>query len=315
MKVFVTGFTGFLGNYLVEECIKRKYHVTVFVHSENMKKKKNAISNFLSKGVKVCYGDIIKFEDVKKALKENYDIVFHLASIPKDSPQNFIVDINGTKNLFRSIKENKIKVKKFLYMSTTNVIGPQKSEHEIDESFVCEPQTKYGISKYKTERLVKKFCKRYEINYIIIRATRIYGPRDWQKTFLTYMKLVKMGIITVLDNLPINLVYVKNLVHGIFLSLHSKNETFIISDENTHRANEIANLVEKIIKPKFFIRVYVPKILIKVISTITGKFAYGINDVRYSVRKAKQKINYKDVYSLEEGLKETISWYKNENML
>lgn len=181
----------------------------------------------------------------KKSLNENYDIIFHLASVPKESSSNFITDINGTENLFKAIEHNKIKVKKMMYMSTASVSGPQKLKQSIDENIGCKPITNYGISKYSAEQLVKKFCKKYEIAYIIIRAPRVYGPGDWQKTFLNYMKLAKIGIIPILDNLPINLVYVKNLIHGIFLSLQSRNEIFIISDEKTYSTNEIADLVKK----------------------------------------------------------------------
>jgi len=315
MKVFVTGSTGFLGSYIVRECIKRKYNTTALVRKENLEKKRNIISEFSRRGVRICYGNVINFEDVKKSLNENYDIIFHLASVPKESSSNFVTDINGTENLFKAIEYNKIKVKKIMYMSTTNVIGPQKLKQSIDENVECKPQTKYGISKYKAEQLIKKFCKKYEIDYIIIRAPRIYGPGDWQKTFLNYIKLAKIGIIPILDNLPVNLVYVKNLIHGIFLSLQSRNEIFIISDEKTYSTNEIADLVEKIIEPKFFIRFYIPKIIIKSISIITGSFVYGINNVRYSVKKAKQKLHYKNIFSLEEGMKETIAWYESKNIL
>jgi len=314
MKVFVTGSTGFLGDYIVKECMKRKYKITAFVHKENLEKKKNIISEFVKKGVRVRYGDITSFDDVKGALNEDYDIIFHLASVTQNnSNKNFVVDVIGTKNLFKAIKE--IKIKRILYMSTTGVYGPQKSDKDLDENSLCKPRTNYEISKYKTEELVKKFCTKYKIAYIIIRSPRIYGPQDWQKTFLNYIKLVKMGITIVLGNLPISLVYIKNLTHGIFLSLRSKNETFIISNENTYTAKEIANTVEKIIKPKFSIRVCVPKIFTRLVSITTGKFIYGTNNVRYSTKKFKQKFHYKDSYSLEESLRETIAWYKNKNML
>lgn len=312
MKVFVTGGTGFLGYHVVKECVKRKYMITSFTRKENLQKKRSIMSEFENVGVNFRYGDIINFDDVKRALDENYDIVFHLASMPKEnSDKNFIVDVIGTKNLFKAIKENRIKIKKFLYMSSAGVYGPQKSDAALDENSVCAPRTNYENSKYKAEQLVQKNCKKYKINYIIIRSPMIYGPRNWQKAFLKYIKLIKMGLLIIFD-LPINLVFVKNLVHGIFLSLSVKNETFIISDEKVYSQNEIADMLCFITKPKIVIRICIPKMLIKFISLLTGKFIfiYGINNVKYSIEKAKYKLKYKEIYSLEMGLKKTIAWYK-----
>lgn len=315
MKVFITGATGFLGRHLTEKCLEKNFKISIFTRKTNLSKKKKFLEKIVKKGVRVYYGDLRNFNEIKSALKENFDIIFHLASVPKNNKESLEVNIKGTKNLLKAIKENRIKVKKIFFMSTTAVYGPKKLSKLINEKTKCKPNSAYGLSKYRAENLIKNFCKRNKIDYIILRAPRIYGPGDWQKTFLNYIKLQKFGISVVLDKLYFNLIYVKNLVHCIFLSLKSKNEIFIASDEKPYSSEEIekAILSEMKLKPK--IRIVMPRILILIISKLTGKFAYSANNVRFSVEKAKKELGYKDIYSLKAGLRETIKWYKTKGYL
>jgi nucleoside-diphosphate-sugar epimerase len=315
MKVFITGATGFLGKHLTEECIKKKFKVSIFTRKVNLDKKREFLKKIEKKGVRVYYGDLKNFNDIKNAIKENFDIIFHLASVPKNDRENFEVDVKGTKNLLKAILENGIRVKKIFFMSTAAVYGPQKLNKPIDEKTKCKPNSDYGLFKYKAENIIKRFCKKNKINYIIIRSPRIYGPGDWQKTFLNYIKLQKFGISLVLDKLSINLIYVKNLVHFIFLSLKSKNEIFVASDEKTYSFEEVERIISSLIKSKPKIRITIPRVLLILVSKLTGMFAYSINNVRFSVEKAKKELGYKDIYSLKDGLRETIKWYKSKGFL
>lgn len=315
MKVFITGATGFVGRYLTERCLENNFEVSIFTRKSNLDNKSRFLEKVAEKGAEIYYGDLRNFDDVKNTLREDLDIVFHLASDPRHDRKSYEVDINGTKNLLRAISENDIGVKKIVFLSTASVYGPQKVNKPIDEKTKCKPKTFYELSKYKAENIIKRFCKKNDMDYVILRPTRIYGPGDWQKTFLDYIKLQKLGISFVLDKLFFNLIYVKNLVHYIFLSLKSKNEVFIASDERPYTFEEIDATISSLMKLKPKVRIIVPRSLILLASRISGRFAYSVNDVRFSVEKARKRLGYRDLYTLREGLRETIEWYKNEGFL
>ncbi|NQU53243.1 MAG: NAD-dependent epimerase/dehydratase family protein [Bacteroidetes bacterium] len=172
MKCLVTGSTGFIGNRLVEELIKRSYHIHILVRSP-----KN-IKQYNSKNVSIFYGDLLNTEEINKASK-GCDFIFHLAAYAniwsKDKLLPFKTNVSGTKNILEAALKNGIK--KVVFTSSAAIFPPSSFNEEVNESFPL-PEiylTDYETTKLQAEQLCKEYCKK-GLNIVIINPPRVFGP-------------------------------------------------------------------------------------------------------------------------------------------
>lgn len=306
MKVLITGGTGFLGYHLVQSCLQKNFDVTCLVRSSAFKTKKKIISNYKINGVNLEECDIA--EKISLA-RDDYDIVFHLVGVYRSKDENELnrVNVEGTKNLLSFLLKNRIHPKRFVLMSSTAAMGPIKSANPLNEKTECKPSNSYEASKLKAEIITKDLSKG-KINYTIIRTPRIYGPLDPQNTFSLFVKAGRIGFFPFLNDAVVPLAYVKNVADALILASTKRkasNQTFLIADEKNYSSKEIANTLAEILNKKgFFLKI--PRAPLKFVSFFIGSYKYVLNDVRYSIEKAKKEIHYKPKYDLVSALKETI---------
>jgi nucleoside-diphosphate-sugar epimerase len=306
MKVLITGGTGFLGYYLVQECLKKNFDITCLIRKKTFQTKKKLYSTYSENGIAFVVGDVINFASLSKTFKKDYDLIFHLAGVYSTKKETESVNINGTKNLINALINNEVMPKRFILMSSVAAIGPIKSDAPLDEQTICKPENVYEISKYKSENITKSFANK--LNYTIIRAPRIYGANDPQNTFSIFVRLAKLGILPEIKN-QISLVYVKNLVQGLLLAgtkPKAIDNTYIICDEKSYEVKEIVATIANILKMKSHFYFSIPKVALQTLEAF-GVYKYALRNVRYSIKKAERDLNYKPKYKLHNALIETFS--------
>ena len=160
-KVLVTGATGFTGRKLVKACMEVGANVLGLAGSPTNE------SNIINV-------DILDFDTLKRVInKFKPDYVFHLAAISfvghVDVSAFYIVNVIGTENLLRALKECDFSVNRILISSTANVYGSLEKEGitEIDR---CEPISHYAISKLAMEKVIATYY-----NYLDIIITRPFN--------------------------------------------------------------------------------------------------------------------------------------------
>ncbi len=244
-----------------------------------------------------------------------------------DRETYYRVNFLGTKNLLEVCNKMNRKIKKFLYLSTQAAAGPINPNGEGD----CQPITDYGKSKLKGEFVVHSYSDRLPV--LTIRAPVIYGPRD--KDIYTYFKFLKKG----LRPLPgkgegcFNALYVGDLVEGMILAAENENssgETYFIADERSYSWKEAADKAAQALGVKT-IKINIPRWLI-LASAFFSELSSGIthkpalidrqkakellhNGWFCDITKAREHLGFKPKFSLEEGLKITASWYKDNGWL
>lgn len=298
MKVLVTGATGFVGSNLVKRLQKEGWQLSLLIRPE---------------------GDLSNMKSLKKAVG-NVDIVFHLAAalphhLLKDR-EYWETNVQGTKNLLDACKGRKIK--RFVHVSTVGIYGAV---------------TAYSKSKKEAEKVVMSYYKKYKIPVTIIRPTIAYGPRDTRPGFLNLFRLINKNFF-----IPIgkgsnffHTIYIDNLVDALYESAINKNaigEDFIIGDEPCPKMSQIIKVMYKILKkkvPMFYIPVFVASCaglffdfakkmgLPSFLPSQRVKFL--TEDKRFDITKAKKILGWKPKISINEGLKRTFLWYKQEGLL
>jgi nucleoside-diphosphate-sugar epimerase len=338
MKVLVTGAAGFIGSHLVEALVARGNNVVSFV------KPTSNISSVANIKTNIVYGDINDIESLQKATK-GIDFVYHLAAISNwqggVSPRKYkIVNIEGTKNVFEACRLNG--VKKVLFTSRLEAVGPSVDGNPVNEETEPRPQNIYGETKLEAEKVARRYYERYGQKIIVVRLPMVYGPGNLLQ-LRRYFKMVKKGFYPIVGNgdALIEFCYVKNTVHGLMLTMEKgeAGQTYFISDEMSYPFREIiVTIAQQLnINIKFLkMPVSVAKGLglsIEILSKIfkfypfifhgTGRPAFSRSSVTWmskstlfcDISKAKKNLGYNAPYTLQEGVRETIKWYKEKGIL
>ena len=314
-KILVTGGTGFIGSYLVNELAQiKKNQITVIDNNfrgkiENIIKKKNI--NFK----KV---DILNRPKIFDLLKKNkFDKIFHLAFINGTKnfyniPQKVLeIGIVGTINLMDAV--NKFGVKSFFYASTSEVY--QDADHyPTKESVVCKvpdvtnPRYSYGSSKILGEVLTFHYLKNAKKKFVF-RPHNVYGPKmGWdhvipevlKKIYKASNKLKKKKIFLTIQGSgkeTRSFCYIEDAIKGI-LAIDKKGKDGQIYNIGAYNEVNVKQLVKKI-----------SKILDIKVSIKYGKLAKGSPVRRCPNIKKIKKLSYNPSFKLESGLNLTVNWY------
>ena len=182
-RILVTGGAGFIGTHLVERFCGN-HRVVIF---DNLRR--NSLKDIPAirrhPNVTFIKGDILGKASLAKAVK-GCDVIIHLAAIAgvssyyKDPAETLRVNLIGTVNLLELCKE--MKIKKFIYFSTSEVYG--KEALKVDEESlynvgpISDLRWSYAISKIAGENLVVRYGEKYGFNAFSVRPFNIYGPRQ-----------------------------------------------------------------------------------------------------------------------------------------
>lgn len=313
MKVLVTGADGFIGSHLTERLLEKGYEVRAFVYY-------NSFNNWgwletLSKEnlnkIEIFAGDIRDPNGVREAMKD-IDIVYHLAALiaipfSYHSPDSYVdTNIKGTLNILQAARD--LGTKRILVTSTSEVYGTAKYV-PIDENHPYQGQSPYSASKIGADRIAESFYRSFNLPLTIVRPFNTYGPRQSARavipTIITQLlagkEVIKLGSLTPTRDFN----FVKDTVNG-FISIAESDKT--IGEEiniATQHEISIGQLAEELIKQ------INPNAKIVCEEERLRPKKSEVNRLLGSNEKIKRLTNWKPIYTFEEGLAETIEFFKN----
>tara|TARA_Y100000590_G_scaffold297566_1_gene335364 strand:- start:1381 stop:2352 length:972 start_codon:yes stop_codon:yes gene_type:complete len=310
MKILVTGAAGFLGSHLTEKLVEKGHDVKAFVHYDPNNNWGWLEKSKYKKNIEFVVGDIRDFDSVYSSIK-GVDEVFHLAAligIPYSyvSPLAYIkTNIEGTYNVIQSAKQ--LGTKNIMITSTSETYGSAQYV-PMDEDHPKVGQSPYSATKIGADNLALSFYRSFGLPIKIVRPFNIYGPRQSARAIiptivsqiLNGLKKIKLGNL----NVKRDLTFVKDTVSG-FIEI-SKQKKFNGDTVNIGMNKEVSikELVGKI-----------SKILGKKIAIISDKKRLRpskseVNRLLCNNSKLKKNTKWKPKYNLDQGLKETIEWMK-----
>ncbi len=315
MKVFVTGADGFIGSHLTEELVKRGYQVKAFVcyNSFNTWGWLDTLPEAVMKHVEIFQGDIRDPNGVYEAMKEA-DAVFHLAALiaipfSYHSPDTYVdTNIKGTLNVLQAAR--KLETRRVLVTSTSEVYGTAQYV-PIDEKHPFQGQSPYSATKIGADRLAESFYRSFGLPVTIVRPFNTYGPRQSARavipTVITQLlagkREIKLGSLTPTRDFN----YVKDTADG-FISIY-ESECTIGEEINiaTQKEISIGQLAEELI------RQINPEAEIICDEERLRPEKSEVNRLLGCNEKILRLTDWRPKYSLEEGLKYTIEFLK-ENL-
>jgi NAD dependent epimerase/dehydratase len=316
-KVLITGADGFIGSHLTEALIQAGYNVRVFVfyNSFNSLGWLDTLSPDVLTKIDVFAGDIRDSNCVRVAMKD-IDIVFHLAALiaipfSYHAPDSYIdTNVKGTLNVLQAARDSN--VKRILVTSTSEVYGTAQFV-PITELHPKQPQSPYSASKIGADCIAESFYRSFDLPVTIVRPFNTYGPRQSARavipTIITQLlngiEEIKLGDITPTRDL----LFVKDTVNA-FIKIALCNE-LIGHEVNIATQSEISigalaqNLIDQI-NPNA--KIITDNQRLRPEKSEVFRL-FGSN------AKLKEYTSWAPEYSLNEGLAETIEWFRNiENL-
>ena len=318
--ILVTGGAGFIGSNLCESLLEKENKVVCFDNFATGKKEN--IEQFVDDSNFVLIeGDIRKLDDCLKATKE-IDYVLHqaaLGSVPrsiKDPITSNEVNVNGFLNMLVASRDNG--VKRFVYAASSSTYGDSDSLPKV-EHIIGKPLSPYAITKYVNELYAYVFSKTYGLETIGLRYFNVFGRKQDPNgayaavipKFVSQLMKGESPVINGDGTYSRDFTYIDNVIQANLLSLITTNEKAINTVYNIAYGER--NTLDDLMR---YLKEYLSEFDSKIsnINVINGPFRAGdIPHSHASVDKAKENLNYNPQFSLQEGLKEAVKWYR-ENL-
>ena len=331
MKILITGASGFIGSFIVEEALKKGFDTWAAVRKSSSKEYlKDERINFIELNLSS------KAQLIEQLRGHDFDYVVHAAGVTKClNKQDFHrINTEGTKNLIDAILELQMPLKRFVFVSSLSIFGAIKEQQpydEIRETDIPQPNTKYGRSKLAAEKYLESLGSR--VPYIILRPTGVYGPRE--KDYFMMAKSIKQhsDFAVGYKRQDITFVYVSDVVQAIFLALDKgeNGRKYFLSDGEVYQSTTFSDLIHEELGRPWWIRITAPVWVLRIITfcgeyigKMTGKVTALNNDKfnilrqrnwRCDIQPAIDELGYKPTVKLAEGVRRSIKWYKEQGWL
>jgi len=329
-KILITGASGFIGSFLVEEAIKRNYEVYAGVRNASK------LTYLKDSRIRFFKADLADKEAIKSSLTQvgKFDFIIHNAGVTKSCGKNNFNKVNYqyTRNLIEVLFETNNIPDKFIQISSLAAYGPgdEKTLKPIRLTDTPKPISLYGKSKLKTEQYIKSLK---DFPYLIFRPTGVYGPRE--KDYYVMFKSIKQGLETYINTSKqhISFIYVKDLSRLVIGALNSNVtcKSYFVSDLKEYTSYEFNWIIKRTLNKKTITLTF-PGFMVKLIAFLNEKtscFLFGkiptLNTEKFKEISQKnwlcdssglvKDFGFKPEYDLGKGVQEAIEWYKKEGLL
>ncbi|QLJ53412.1 MAG: UDP-glucose 4-epimerase [Candidatus Fermentimicrarchaeum limneticum] len=318
--MLVTGAGGRLGKHLLRLLLERNSRVRVLARA-------GADLSF-PEGVEVFPGDITHPSTIMDAVN-GVDVVFHLAALVdyvSSEKELFRVNVDGTRNLLKVCVELAPHLKRFVYCSSTSVMGKEPAEIPANEKTECIPTDNYGLSKLMAEKVVMEYRDRLPVT--IIRPAVIYGE-GFNEGYFPVFKMLKNHTLRILDSgrnvLPF--IHARDVARALLLAAENKKavgQTYVITGGEQMTQKEIMEIAAKELGVKPPTK-HIPRFMAELgielsyLTSIFGGKKPSIDSEQlavlsshrvFDISKAKKELGYAPEVRLEEGIKEMVEYYK-----
>ena len=331
MKILITGASGFIGSFIVEEALKRGFETWAAVRKSSSK------AYLQDERINFIELNLSSKEQLVEQLKgKGFDYVVHAAGVTKCLNKQDFSRINtlGTKNLVDALMEVGMPLKRLVFISSLSIFGAIKEQQpyeEIRETDSPQPNTAYGKSKLEAEKYLESLGTR--VPYIILRPTGVYGPRE--KDYFIMAKSIKghSDFAVGYKRQDITFVYVQDVVQAVFLALEKgeNGRKYFLSDGQVYQSTTFSDLIHEELGRPWWIRITAPVWVLRIVTffgeyvgRMTGKVT-ALNNDKYNILKQRNwrcdiqpaidELGYQPKYDLKKGVKETIKWYKDNGWL
>jgi len=275
-RVLITGASGFIGGWLVEEALQRGYEVWAGVREGSSRKR---LGNPALHFINIDYEAPLSNLTASLQLSVNeppFHYVIHNAGVTKTLNCNdfYRVNFQYVKNLAEALTGLNCPPEKFLLMSSLSVYGPVKEGRDemITAGDTPHPNTHYGNSKLMAERFLQQ---QTALPYLILQPTGVYGPGD--RDYLLQIQSIQHGIDLQVGFKPqkLTFIYVKDLAAAAFQALEKENlpnAKIILSDGAVYSPDDFTRIVKTLSAKRLVLTVKIPLWLCRLVCFCSERY-------------------------------------------
>lgn len=310
--VFVTGCTGVLGSWLTVALVDSGAAVTGLIRDVV------PFSHLRRSGyedrIRVVRGDVTNYELVERALNEyEVDTVFHLAGqtivpIANRAPlSTFDTNIRGTWTVLEAARRSS-RTKRVVVASSDKAYGSHQQLPYTEDTALqgCHP---YDVSKACADRIASTYALTYGLPVAITRCANLYGGGDlnWSRLIPGTIRSVLRGkrpVIRSDGTLLRDYLYVQDAVTG-YMRLAERIQEPEVSGEAFNFGMDDPKSVMDVVQTIIDVsdqRALTPRVLSEAQNEIRAQYLDS--------SKAHRILDWSPQYSMKEGLRETLSWYR-----
>ncbi|KGL52987.1 epimerase [Porphyromonas canoris] len=332
-RVLITGATGFIGGYLVEEALRLGYEVWAAVRKSSNRSRLNSRKIHF---VELDYASPTQIAHLADSLAPQgepaWHLVIHNAGVTKVKQTEEFYRINSEQTaLFADqLRQAKCPPERFVLMSSMGSYGPPPNDTEpLRSSDPCHPGTEYGKSKLLAEQYVQESG----LPYTIIQPTGVYGPYD--QDYLMAIKSVSKGIYvrSGLALQHLTFIFASDLARATFIAAEAseaEGNKYIVSDGKSYTDKDFGELLRKVLGKKRLLKLALPLPLVYV-GCVIGQLWGGLtgsltplNRDKYTIFAQRNwrcdaspifRLGFSPEYDLEEGLTATVAWARENGLL
>jgi nucleoside-diphosphate-sugar epimerase len=306
-QYLVTGGAGFIGSHLAEELVRRGHRVRV---ADSLITGKRVNLSHVPQ-VEFLEGDLADLDFAQRAVA-GCDYVLHQAAIPsvprsvKDPIASHRANVDATLNVLVAARD--AGVRRLVFAGSSSAYGntPTLPKHE---DMPTSPLSPYALQKVIGEQYLQMFTALYGLETVSIRYFNVFGPR--QDPGSPYSGVISVFATALLDNRPPTIygdgeqtrdfTYISNVVDGVLRACDAPGASGEIINVATGGRISLNTLFEtmKTLAGADVVPIYAePR-------------AGDVRDSQADIRKAKRLLGYEPTVSFEDGLRQTVDWYRS----
>lgn len=332
-NVLITGASGFIGSFLVEEGLRRGFTVYAGIRKTSSKEYLTDPSiRFLEMDFS-SEDKVIQTLDECKVAGIRFKHIVHNAGLTKAQKKEAFteVNVNNTRNFVTALQRTDMMPEKFIYISSLAAYGPgdPATMEPVKLAGPARPIELYGKSKLEAETWLQA---QPDLPWIFIRPTGVYGPRE--KDYFVFFQTISRGIEAYIgsDRQILTFIYVKDLVRVVFDAIASPftRKAWFVSDGKEYTAREFSDITKKHLNKKTILLV-VPTGIVKQLAVFLEGFysLWGsiptLNTDKYrvlsstnwrcEVKPLQDDLHFKAEYDLDRGVEDALEWYRSHHWL
>ena len=348
MNILVTGASGFIGSYIVEEGLRLGYQMWAGMRKSSSKtylqdeRIQFACLDLSSKSLLVS-----QLQEYKAQMgNRGWDIVVHAAGATKClHPSDFYrTNLDGTIHLVEALRETGMMPQRLVYLSSLSVFGAIREQPvrkptaenpwvyaPILDTDTPQPNTEYGKSKWLAEQWL---AEQKDVPYTILRPTGVYGPRE--KDYFLMAQSIKQHTDFSVGYKPqeITFVYVMDVVQAVYKCMASEQavgKAYFLSDGQVYNSRRFSDLLQQSMGNPWVLHIQAPLWFLRIVCAMSGALSRmtgrmnALNMDKYHILRqrnwqcditpAMRDFGYEPEWGLERGVKAAVAWYKAHGWL
>jgi UDP-glucose 4-epimerase len=310
LNILVTGGAGFIGSHLAEALVRKGHRVRVLdnFYSGNLANLKPVRDD-----VEVVRGSCADLRVARAACK-GIDMVYHEGAVPSvarsvDRPDESHLN-NATATLHMLLAARDAGASRFVYAGSSSVYG-DLAKLPKREDMPVRPLSPYAVGKMTGEHYLRIFNSLYGMETLSLRYFNVFGPR--QNASSPYSGVISLFITNLLAGRPVKIygdgkqsrdfTYVANVVDGNLRALTAKGlagQSVNLATGHRVTLNQLLSKVARYLGVKADVSYEKPR---------AGDIRHSLADIEL----ARKLLGYKPVVTFDDGLAETIDWYRESS--